>query len=365
MTKRIHALLKVLESNQLDSTLITSKENVYYLSHYYTDPHERVIGVYISRYHDPLLIVPAMEVNDAKASGWSFEILGYHDHEDVWKLLADFLKQNHSLPQSLGIEEDQLSVSRYQALQKVLPQTVLAPAQEMLAGLRLIKDEREFELLKQAAELADFGIKTGIHALQEGRSELEIIAEIEFALKKQGVQQMSFSTMVLSGAQTASPHGSPSKKTLAPHELILFDLGVIFNGYCSDITRTVAFHSVSEEQEKIYHTVLAAEQKSIDACQIGAPIGELDQAARQHIQQAGYGDFFPHRIGHGLGIDVHEYPSIHGQNTVPIQAGMCFTVEPGIYVPETGGVRIEDMIFMTEEGPKLLTESPKELLIIT
>src|SRR5690625_1474590 len=183
MTKRIHALLKVLESNQLDSTLITSKENVYYLSHYYTDPHERVIVVYISRYHDPLLSVPAMEVNDAKASGWSFEILGYHDHEDVWKLLADFLKQNHSLPQSLGIEEDQLSVSRYQALEKVLPQTVLAPAQEMLAGLRLIKDEREFELLKQAAELADFGIKTGIHALQEGRSELEIIAEIEFALK--------------------------------------------------------------------------------------------------------------------------------------------------------------------------------------
>ncbi|HLS59630.1 MAG TPA: Xaa-Pro peptidase family protein [Virgibacillus sp.] len=365
MTKRIHALLKVLESNHLDSILITSKENVYYMSNYYTDPHERLIGVFISRHHDPFLIVPAMEINDARASGWSYDIMGHHDHEDVWKLLADFLKKNDLMPQSLGIEEDQLAVSRYQALKEILPQTVLTHAQEILSGLRVIKDDREFELLKQAAELADFGIQTGIHALKEGRSELEIIAQIEFALKKQGVQQMSFSTMVLSGIKTASPHGSPSKKLIAPHELVLFDLGVVFNGYCSDITRTVAFDSVSEEQERIYHTVLAAEQKAIEACQIGSEIGEVDQVARQYIQQAGYGDFFPHRIGHGLGINVHEYPSIHGQNKLPIQAGMCFTVEPGVYVPETGGVRIEDMIFMTEEGPKQLTESPKELLVIT
>lgn len=365
MTKRMNALLKVLESNHLDSVLITSKENMYYMSNYYTDPHERFIGVYVSRFHDPLLIVPAMEINDARAAGWAFKIMGHHDHENVWKLLAVFLKNNNKMPQSLGIEEDQLSISRYQALKQILPETVLTHAQEMLAGLRLIKDPNEFDLLKQAAELADFGIQTGINALNEGVSELEIIAQIEFSLKKQGVQQMSFSTMALSGAKTASPHGNPGKKTIAPHELVLFDLGVVYNGYCSDITRTVAFHSISKEQEKIYNTVLAAEQKAIEACQVGSAIGELDKAARQHIQQAGYGEFFPHRIGHGLGIDVHEYPSIHGENKLPIQTGMCFTVEPGIYVPGTGGVRIEDMIFMTEEGPRQLTQSSKELLVIT
>lgn len=364
MTNRIDALLTKLKTHDLDSVLITSQANVYYLSNYNSDPHERVIAVYISQAHDPILIVPSMEASDARDAGWTYDMIGYHDHENVWDLLLKQLTKIEKLPRHLGLENNQLSVERFNAVKKIFPKTEMKDAQDILATLRLIKNQHEYNLLKEAAEFADFGIKTGIEAIREGITEMEIIATIEYELKKQGIKEMSFSTMALSGNSTASPHGTPGMKKIAKGDLVLFDLGVIHKGYCSDITRTVAYHSIAPEQNNIYHTVLAAEEKAIEVAQLGVSVGEIDQAARNHITQAGYGEFFPHRIGHGLGVEVHEYPSMHSNNELKLQAGMCFTIEPGIYVPNTGGVRIEDMIYMTESGPEILTKSSKNLQII-
>jgi len=358
------ALLSALKENNLDSILLTSKANVYYLSNYYTEPHERVIAVYVSQFHDPLLMVPAMEVEDAKTAGWTYEIIGYHDHENVWELFLTFLKKQAKSPETIGLEHNHMTLERYQQLKEILPTTQFSDAQEVIAALRVIKNKKEYTLLKQAAALADFGVETGIKAIEDGVSELELIAAIEFALKKQGVQEMSFSTMALSGTKTASPHGTPGNKKITKGDLILFDLGVIFEGYCSDITRTVAYQSITDEQRTIYNTVLTAEQKAIKKSQIGTPVGELDLAARNHIEQSGYGEYFNHRIGHGIGIETHEYPSMHSNNKLLLQEGMCYTIEPGIYIPGTGGVRIEDMVYMTDKGPEILTQSPKELQII-
>lgn len=364
MTNRVETLLQELNNHNLDSILLTSKANVYYLSNYYTEPHERVIAVYVSKFHDPLLIVPAMEVDDAKAAGWSHEMIGYHDHENVWELFLSFLKKHNNLPDTIGIEHDHITLERYQQLKDMLPSTLFSDAQEIVANLRVIKNKKEYTLLKQAAVLADFGVETGIKAIQEGVSELEVIAAIEFALKKQGVQEMSFSTMTLSGTKTASPHGTPGMKKITKGDLVLFDLGVIFEGYCSDITRTVAYKSITDEQRMIYNTVLAAEQQAIEKSQIGTSVGDIDLAARTHIEQAGYGNYFKHRIGHGIGIETHEYPSMHSNNHLPLKEGMCYTIEPGIYIPHTGGVRIEDMVYMTTKGPEILTQSPKTLQIV-
>lgn len=364
MTNRINSLLEEMNKKNLDSTLVTSKSNLFYLSNYYTEPHERVIAVYVSKSLDPLLIVPAMEVNDAKAAGWNYEIIGYHDHEDPWDLFSAFLKRNEKVPSSIGLEYDQITLSRFDAIKQILPNTTISDAQDMLANLRVIKNKKEYTLLKQAASLADFGVKTGIKAIEEGVSELGIIATIEYELKKLGIQEMSFNTMAISGTKTSSPHGTPSMKKITAGDVVLFDLGVVFEGYCSDITRTVAYKSITEEQRNIYQTVLAAEEKAIEISKVGTPVGKVDEAARKHIEQAGYGEYFTHRIGHGLGIETHEYPSMHTNNNLPLKAGMCYTIEPGIYIPNTGGVRIEDMIFMTEKGPEVLTESPRELQII-
>lgn len=364
MTNRIDSLLEEMNKENLDSILVTSKSNLFYLSNYFTDPHERVIAVYVSKSLDPLLMVPAMEVDDAKAAGWNFEIIGYHDHEDPWELFLDFLKKNQKIPQSIGLEYDQITLNRFEAIKEILPNTTISNAQEILANLRVIKNTKEYTLLKQAASLADFGIETGIKAIQEGTSELGVIAAIEYELKKQGIQEMSFNTMVLSGIKTSSPHGTPSMKKITAGDMVLFDLGVIFEGYCSDISRTVAYKSISNEQEEIYNTVRIAEQKAIEISKVGTPVGKVDEAARKHIEQAGYGEYFTHRVGHGLGIETHEYPSMHANNNIPLKAGMCYTIEPGIYVPNKGGVRIEDMIYMTDKGPEILTKFPKELQLI-
>ncbi|GIO27826.1 M24 family metallopeptidase [Ornithinibacillus bavariensis] len=364
MSNRIVALINELQNNKLESILITSPANVYYMSNYYTDPHERVVAVYVTEAHDPVLILPAMEKEDAKAAGWNYPMIDYHDHEDPWELFLAFLNKQGKIPNSLGVEEDYLTLSRFQSLQAILPETKVINKQEVVATLRVIKNDTEYEYLKRAAELADLGVQTGINALKEGISELEVIAAIEYELKKHGVQGMSFSTMALFGKKTASPHGTPGSAKLESGDLVLFDLGVIYNGYCSDITRTVAFKSITAEQEKIYNTVLDGQLKAIEASQLGTPVGNIDKAARDHIAEKGYGEYFNHRIGHGLGIETHEYPSLHGKNTLPLQKGMCYTIEPGIYVPQIGGVRIEDMVFMTDTGAEILTKFPKKLQII-
>lgn len=365
MENRIHRIIEQLKANNLDSAFVTSIANVFYLSNFYTDPHERLVAVYIDLNNDPLLIVPAMEITDAKDAGWKYEIIGYHDHENVWELFLNHLKKSEGLPQSIGIEYDHLIVDRHEALKNIFRNAEFKNMTNILNDLRVIKSKQEYTLLKQAAALADFGVKTGVKAIREGISELDIVAKIEYELKKQGVQQMSFATTVISGTKTASPHGVPSQKTIEKGDLVLFDLGVVFEGYCSDITRTVAFHSITEQQRKIYETVLEAEEKAIATVEIGHSVGELDQVARNHITEAGYGEYFTHRLGHGIGIDVHEFPSMHGENTLPLAEGMCFTIEPGIYVPHVGGVRIEDMVFVTKKGGESLTTYPKELQIIT
>lgn len=187
---------------------------------------------------------------------------------------------------------------------------------------------------------------------------------IEFEMKKKGVQKMSFDTMVLSGPKTASPHGIPGERKIQQGDFILFDLGVVYNGYCSDITRTVAFGEPTDAQRDVYDTVKKAEQAAVDLVRPGVKAFEIDKIARDIIDEAGYGDYFTHRIGHGLGISVHEFPSITGTNELVLEEGMVFTIEPGIYNPDITGVRIEDDVVVTTDGVEVLTKFPKELQII-
>ncbi|SFD60942.1 Xaa-Pro dipeptidase [Lentibacillus persicus] len=364
MTKRLASLHEKLKEHNLDSMLITSTANFYYLSNYYTDPHERFIAVYISRFHDPLMIVPALEKDDAKKAGWAYELIAYGDDENPWEKFYQFLKRHDKMPETIGMEYSHLTLDRFQQIKQILPEAVFQDAGDILSSLRVIKSSEEYKLLKEAAEFADYGIETGIKAIKEGTSELEIIAKIEYELKKQGIREMSFSTMVLSGSKTASPHGTPSMKMIEKGDLVLFDLGVIYEGYCSDISRTVAFNSITPEQKSIYNTVREAETKAIESSKPDTAVKDIDLTARSHIEEKGYGHYFIHRIGHGLGIETHEFPSMHSENKLPIKKGMCYTIEPGIYVPGKGGVRIEDMVFISDSGPETLTKFPKELQIV-
>lgn len=363
MKKNIDVLQHWLTEEAIDACLITNPENVAYFSGYVSEPHERVLALAVFQEAEPFLFVPGLEIEDVKGGDWSHPVYGYSDIENPWEIITSQLKNRASLS-NLAVEKGHMTVERYEILQSLLPDSAFANAEEKIQMIRLIKTPEELQILKEAALLADYAVEVGVSEIAEGKTEAEIVAKIEFEMKKKGVTAMSFDTMVLTGKNGALPHGTPGDTKIQKGDLVLFDLGVVHKGYCSDITRTVAFGDISAEQEKIYQTVLEAQEAAVAAVQAGKTAKDIDLTARNIIAEAGYGDYFPHRLGHGLGASVHEFPSITETNEMPLQTNMVFTIEPGIYVPEVAGVRIEDDIVVTENGCTVLTEYPKGLQVI-
>jgi Xaa-Pro dipeptidase len=365
MKKRLEAFQNWLVEEKIDVAILTSSENVFYYSNFFSDPHERVLAIVLFQNEAPFLVCPQMEVETARAAGFDQTIIGYKDTENAWDKVTAEIDKRVSQVNRVAVEKTHMNMERYEILQKAYPNLQFISAEEKLNQLRTIKDQVEIEKLRKACELADYAIEVGVNAIKEGISELEIVAAIEYEMKKKGVQKMSFETTVLAGAKAASPHGVPGMATVKKGDFVLFDLGIVYEGYCSDITRTVAFGDVSEENRKVYDTVLQAQLAAVEASRPGITCAELDQTARKMISNAGYGEYFTHRLGHGLGISVHEYPSITETNELKLQPGMVYTIEPGIYIPEKVGVRIEDDIVITKDGAEVLTKYPKELQVIS
>lgn len=354
-----------MKDNDIQISFITSSENVFYLSGFYSDPHERLLALAVFQEEEPFLVCPAMEKNSAKRSGWDFKIIGYSDIDQPWEMIHKAINNKlNSKITNVAIEKEHMNVERYEAISNLFPNASFVSAEEKLRKLRMVKDAHELKIIEEACALADYAVEVGASEIKEGKTELEILSAIEYALKKKGVTQMSFATMVLTGANAANPHGTPGLNKIQKGDFVLFDLGVVVDRYCSDITRTVAYGDINEKQKEIYDTVLKAQLAAVEASKPGVTAAEVDLTARKIIAEAGYGEYFPHRLGHGLGISVHEYPSMTETNQLVIQEGMVYTIEPGIYVPEVAGVRIEDDIYITEDGVKVLTKFPKELQFI-
>jgi Xaa-Pro dipeptidase len=364
MIQRLEKLQTWMREKEIDVSFLTSSENVFYLSGYYTNPHERLLALVVFQEKEPFLVCPGMEVHDAKRSGWEHEIIGYSDTENPWELIQNSLHKRINMVSKVAIEKEHMNVERYEQLLGLFPKAAFVSAEEKLQLLRMIKDAKELKIIEEACALADYAVEFGCSEIKEGKTELDVLNALEYALKQKGITEMSFATMVLTGANAASPHGNPGQTKIQKGDLVLFDLGVIVDRYCSDITRTVAYGDINDKQKEIYDTVLKAQLAAIEASKPGVTASEVDLTARRIIRDAGYGDYFPHRLGHGLGISVHEYPSITAANQLTLQEGMVYTIEPGIYVPEVAGVRIEDDVYITADGVKVLTKFPKELQII-
>ncbi len=362
--KRIEDIQSFLKKQDVDAAFVTTPDNVFYVSGFDSDPQERLLGVMVFKDAEPFVICPLMEVPDVLSAGWPYEVVGHADTDDAWDIIMNTLKARGSNPNSIAIEKSHLTVERMERMEELFKGASFVQLDDQLNGMRVIKDEDELKNLRIAAELADYAIEVGCKEIAEGKTELEILMAIEFEMKKKGVQKMSFDTMVLSGPKTASPHGTPGDRKIQQGDFILFDLGVVYNGYCSDISRTVSFGEPTDAQREVYETVKKAEQAAVDFVKPGVQAFEIDKAARDIIDDAGYGEYFTHRIGHGLGISVHEFPSITGTNKLVLKEGMVFTIEPGIYHPEITGVRIEDDVVVTANGVEVLTKFPKELQII-
>ena len=351
MTK-IDEITQALHNENADAAWITTPLNVFYFTGYRSEPHERLLAVLITASGEKTLYCPKMEVEEAKASSFDGKIIGYLDTENPFDI------EPHTFNKLL-IECEHLTVKRQRELTENFDVTEYGDIDQTIKNLRNIKNNDEINNIREAAKLADKCIEIGVDFLKIGVSEREVVNHIENEIKKFGVSEMSFDTMVLFGDHAASPHGTPGDRTLKDNEYVLFDLGVIYNHYCSDMTRTVKFGTPSDKAQEIYNIVLEAETEAIRSIKAGVPLNEIDKIARDIITNAGYGEYFPHRLGHGLGLEEHEYQDVSSTNTNKLEAGMVITIEPGIYVPGVAGVRIEDDILVTKDGYEILTHFEK------
>lgn len=361
--ERIAKLAAWMEETHVDLTIVTSPGNVMYLSGFYGNPHERFMGVMVPRTGEPFLLVPGLDRDKAAAKG-ALPVYGHSDTDQPIDVLRQALELKAEDIHKIAIEKSHLTVSWLEQLEANFPAAMYANAEDRLLTMRLQKDPHEMALMRRAAKLADEAVQFAAAQISLGLKEYEIVQAVESFARQQGAERMAFDTMVLAGENSALPHGVPGMREIRRGDLVLFDLGIVWEGYCSDITRTVAVGEASDAQRQIYEAVRAANQAAIEMVRPGATAAEIDRAARKVITDAGYGDFFTHRVGHGLGIDVHEAPSMHGQNGQILLPGMTFTIEPGIYLPGVGGVRIEDDVLVTDSGVEVLTRYPKELQIV-
>lgn len=263
----------------------------------------------------------------------------------------------------VGFEEDRMTVDAYNKTKEALG-VELVPAAGLVMSLRRSKNADEVEKLKAAQAITDKVFAEILGVIREGMTEKELAAEIIYRFYKFGADGLSFDPIVVAGPNSSLPHGVPTERKLTPGDFITMDIGCVLDGYCSDMTRTVALGYADDEMKKVYETVLAAQKAGIAAAKAGMTGYDIDKAARDVIADAGYGQYFGHSFGHSLGLEIHEAPNASPSNKEPMPVGAAISAEPGIYLPGRFGVRIEDVIILDENGCEDITKSPKELIIV-
>lgn len=361
--KKVEVLQEALRGKKLDVCFIDNPQSVALLTGFQSEPHERILAAILTRTGKRYLFTPALEHTAALQAAPEWTTFSYTDEENPWQIIAERLRADRIPADYWAIEKEHLTVTRLEKLQSQFPDAQfhfdLSP---VLAELALFKDDEELEKMRQAGYLADEALKIGARALREGITEVEVAAQIEYEMKRRGIREMSFDTMVLFGPNAALPHGVPGNTPLAKNQFVLFDLGVMHGGYASDVTRTLFFgDELSPHQSEVYELVLKAHDQAMAAARSGIVASDLDAAARAVITKGGYGEAFNHRLGHGLGRSVHEYPSIVAGNEMVLQEHMCFSIEPGIYLEGNLGVRIEDCGYVTGEGFHPFTHFPTHI----
>jgi Xaa-Pro aminopeptidase len=352
---RVQKLRKALERQQLDAILITNSYNRRYISGF-----TGTSGYVLVTADRAWFLTDFRYLDQAALQAVGFEIVEHQPR--AINTVKELLESVHLT--RLAVEQDDLSYGTYQEYQAALGSIALVPVSGVVERLRMIKEESELAVLQEACDLADRTFTHILPFLKPGAIETDIALEMEMFMRKNGAVSSSFDTIIASGERSAMPHGVASGKALARGELITMDYGALYKGYCSDITRTVALGQVPAKLREIYDIVLEANLKCIEGLRPGMTGKQGDAIARDIIAAAGYGDRFGHGTGHAVGLEIHENPRLSLQCDTVLEPGMVVTVEPGIYLPGLGGVRIEDDVVITETGVRVLTRASKEFLEI-
>lgn len=337
--------------------------NMAYLTGFREEPGERLLLTLIPREGDPLFIVPKLYEAHVATSTWVKDLRPWNDGEDPGPLLRGHLRE-------LGAHRGTIAVdprmwSRFLLMfQAAAPGARLRDAAQVMDGLRVVKDPDEIAIMERGFRATDRVMKAAIDSLRPGIREREVAATIASAFLEEGADMTSFDPIVGSGPNGALPHHRAGERRLRRGDAVVLDLGGQFQGYCTDISRTAFLGVTSASQERIYDLVKRAQEAAFRIVRPGVPAQRVDREARAVIAEAGYGDHFTHRTGHGIGLEVHEEPYIVEGNATPLRAAMCFSDEPGIYLPGEFGVRIEDIVVVEKGGGRRLSRFPRDPMVV-
>lgn len=354
--KNIEKYQKLIAEGEVDALLLTSKHNRQYAAEYCIAEGVAVICKTQSYYFTDFRYIESAQKN---LPGFAVKMV---DTEHPYtKLINEAISDN--TVKTIGFEDDTLTVEEY-TLYNTKLNAVLHPYAAEINAPRASKEPWEIEYMKKAQEITDRTFDDLLNVIHPGMTEKELCAELIYRLYKYGSEGPSFDPITVSGPNTSLPHGVPSERVLQYGDFVTMDFGCLYHGYCSDMTRTIALGYVSEKMDKVYHTVLEAQLAGIAATKAGVAGREMDAAARNVINAAGFEGCFGHSYGHSLGLLIHEGPYANTRNDKPMPAGAVVSAEPGIYIPDEFGVRIEDVTVITETGCEILTKSPKNLIIL-
>ncbi len=356
---RVQAARKLLEEKGLDAAFIVSPANIRYLSGFAgTDSYLYLSG------KKQVILTDSRYTLQAEEEGKDCEVRTIKGERVYGVLLKELLEEDKV--KRLGFEDGVMTWQLVKKLQEASGdkwgEERWVPLGEELSLLRAVKDEGEIEKLARAEQIGDEAFSYILTQIKPGITELEIAAKLEYYMKSHGAQEKGFDTIAASGLHSAMPHAVPSEKVLEKGDFLTLDFGCKYQGYCSDMTRTVVIGKANEKQKEIYKIVLEAQEAALAGLRAGMTGAEGDALARKVIEEAGCGDYFGHGLGHSVGLEIHEKPALSPKDQTILRPGIIETVEPGIYIPGLGGVRIEDMTVITENGIKNLTSSPKELI---
>ncbi|MDE7244638.1 MAG: Xaa-Pro peptidase family protein [Oscillospiraceae bacterium] len=356
---RFQKIAERLAASNLDAMLIVSPSNRFYAAGFASSAGTAVVtsgGSYF--------FVDSRYIEAAKRTIQDAEIRmpPAAKADSVLEMTREVLEKHHV--KRLGFEENFVTVKRYGQWKNAFPFCELVPAAQLLTGLRAVKEETELESMVKAQRIAEKALTEVLNFIRPGRTEKEISAYLQYQMLLHGAEKMSFEPIVVGGPNSSMPHGVPTERPVSDGDFLTMDFGCVYEGYCSDMTRTVAVGHVTEEMERVYQTVLQAQLAGIAAARGGVTGKSVHEAGAKVIADAGYGAYFGHGFGHGLGIDVHEEPRFSPLNEKPVPAGAVLSAEPGIYLPGRFGVRIEDAVIVGETESRSIMEAPKELLIL-
>jgi len=363
---RLDKLNASLSTGGLDSVILNPGPTLSYLTGLNFHLMERPVVLFFAKDQTPALVLPELELQKVANLPYKLQVFSYSENPAEWD--AAFRKAAQALSldgKRIGVEPRQLRLLEFRYVKNAAPEADFPDAGDVLAQLRLRKDKTEVEAMRRAVQIAQSALEATIPLIKTGMTEKELSAELVMQLFKHGSEpEMPFSPIVSSGPNSANPHASPSERKLQEGDLLVVDWGAAHGGYISDLTRTFAVGEVDAEYAKIHKIVQEANAAGRAASKPGVPCADVDKAARDVIEKSGYGKYFTHRTGHGIGMEGHEDPYMRGDNMQLLEPGMAFTVEPGIYLAGKNGVRIEDNVVITESGADVLSDMPREMRVV-